>query len=76
MSMVWMTHPNLPDQPIHVTEESVPIYRGSGWQTFTESGADEPEPPQPAPALAPADIDFTPGHSGTGTTTSTGKGKE
>lgn len=27
-----MTHPELPDQPITVAEESVPHYQASGWE--------------------------------------------
>lgn len=66
MHMVWMTHPNLPDQPIRVPESAVPIHRGSGWQTFTESGSPEPEPGSavPAPPLPAEDLAFVPGAKG------------
>ncbi|NUP19876.1 MAG: hypothetical protein HOZ81_28110 [Streptomyces sp.] len=37
MSDVTMTHPDLPDQPITVPEESVPHYQASGWELAKET---------------------------------------
>lgn len=38
MKTVWLAHPDLPDQPIEVPEQSVTIYSHSGWVL-----RDEPE---------------------------------
>lgn len=32
-----LVHPNLPGQEIDVRDESLPIYRGSGWMTKAEA---------------------------------------
>lgn len=45
MSRVTMTHPELPDQPIHVDERAIPHYQQSGWEVSED---------QPAPHKAPA----------------------
>lgn len=39
MARVRMTHPDLPNQPIDVTEESVPHYQASGWQVAEDTPA-------------------------------------
>lgn len=43
MSDVTMAHPDLPDQPITVREESIPHYQASGWQV-TEDAPSTPRP--------------------------------
>lgn len=39
---VTLTHPDLPDQPITVRENAVPIYQASGWQVV-EGAPTEPK---------------------------------
>lgn len=36
---VWMVHPNLPDQRIHVRPGGVGVYQASGWRVETEADA-------------------------------------
>lgn len=36
MSRVTMAHPDLPDQPIEVSEASVPHYQAAGWQVVED----------------------------------------
>lgn len=50
---VRMTHPDLPDQPITVSELAVPHYGSAGWEVTDDAG---PEPAAPAPD-APATAD-------------------
>ncbi|MGW0169559.1 hypothetical protein ACWDWT_30940 [Streptomyces sp. NPDC003343] len=45
MSRVTMTHPELPDQPIHVDERAIPHYQQSGWEVFEDQPTTTPKVP-------------------------------
>lgn len=63
MAMVWMTHPDLPDQPIHVDEQLVASRRAAGWRTYSEinRAGEEPQPEvRDEKPLEPADLEFQP----------------
>jgi|SRR5215471_15380094 len=50
--LVTMTHPDLPDQPIHVPEDVVPGHEDSGWVRQAENDT-QPELP---PALVDVEL--------------------
>lgn len=54
MSHVTLTHPDLPDQPIHVEERSVPHHERAGWVAPLKSPEPEPDAPAETKPAAPS----------------------